>query len=775
MNPTRLILRALGRRLPVTDGSIEVQGATSRISIRRDRFGVPHIGATSTGDAWFGLGFCHGQDRAFQLETRLRVVRGTLAALVGKDALPIDELSRRVGFARYGAQGLNALDRHHRAAFEAFAAGVRAGVDSGGGGRTHEFVLLRTRPTPYEASDAIGFLAVQSFALASNWDTELARLRMLTLDGFDAVEALHPSYPPGLPAAERPGEEANRVVDALAEDLAHARELFTPGGGSNGWAIAGSRTRSGRPILGNDPHLAPTLPPHWYLAHISTPDWSVTGASLPGVPSFAAGHNNHAAWGVTAGLIDNTDLFIEEIGPTGDTVRRGDRFVDCEVRREVIEVKGTDPMVIDVLETDRGPVVGPAFTGPFGALSMSATWLRPESLGATIDLCQVRTFDDLRSVYGSWTSVPLNVVFADESGSIGWQLIGSAPLRGRGGGTIPLHAADPATRWRKGRVAFAEMPHLHDPPDGYVATANNMPSSTGPYLGSDFLDGYRARRIAERISERSDWDVSAALRMQLDQVSIPWRSMRDFVLAALAADSPEPSATLLREWDGVVATESPGATVFEVLVAEMCRRAAEAKAPNSARFVLGAGFTPLVPFNGLMVRRVSHLIGLLESQPEGWFDNGWGAMIRGAFDASNAFLIENLGSKPERWAWGRARPLRLKHPLGTRKPLDRVYDLGPIPHGGDANTLNPAPVDPVDPLGNPNFAIASLRMVVEVGAWEHARFALPGGQSGNPFSPHYADQLPLWQQGDGLTIAQSDAEIRRVTKQILELNPVSPD
>ncbi|HSM01485.1 MAG TPA: penicillin acylase family protein [Acidimicrobiia bacterium] len=770
MNPARALLRLLGRRLPVTSGALDVEGLIGPVTIHRDRFGVPHVEATTPDDAWFGLGFCQGQDRAFQIETRIRVVRGTLAALVGRDALAVDELSRRVGFARYGEAVLAGMRRHHRSGYEAFAAGVRAGIDRGRGGRVHEFTLLRTRPTPFSAADAVGFLAVQAFALASNWDTELARLRMLALDGPEAVAALHPPYAADLPVSDRPGEAAGRVVDALAGDLARARELFTPGGGSNNWALAGRKTRTGRPLLANDPHLAPVLPAHWYLAHLSTPDWSVTGASLPAVPTFGAGHNQHAAWGVTAGLIDNTDLFMEEVGPDNASVRRGDEFVPCDVRREVIEVRGSDPVTIDVLETDRGPVVGPAFEGAFGALSMSATWLQPDDIGATIDLCRVRSFADLREVYGSWTSVPLNVAFADESDTVGWQLIGSAPVRGRGGGTIPLDASDPETRWKDEPVRFEELPHAVDPPSGFVATANNLPSADGPYLGSDFLDGYRAQRIAESLAERDDWDVATTLRLQLDQQSIPWREMREIVLDALE-ESSGPAVALLRDWDGVVGPDSPAATIFEVMVAEMCRRVAEAKAPKSSALALGDGFTPLVPFNGLLVRRVSHLVSLLHEQPGGWFDSGWGGFIRDSLGSAIETLIERLGPDPGDWAWGMARPLRLKHPLGIRKPLGKIYDLGPFPHGGDANTVNPAPVDPRDPLRNPDFAIASLRMVVDIGAWENSRFSLPGGQSGNPFSRHYADQLPLWRRGDGVTIAQERSEVTRVARSTLELAP----
>ena len=772
MNLPRTLLRTLGTRLPPYDGTITVAGPRSEITIRRDRFGVPHIAASSDADAWFGLGFCQGQDRAFQLETRVRVVRGTLAALIGPDGLKIDELSRRIAFHRHGTRSLAHLSPDHRTCFEAFATGVRAGVDRGGGARAHEFVLLRSHPTPFEAADALGFLAFQAFALASNWDIELARLRMLVLDGPEAVAALHPPYPADQPVSDRPGQAAGRTIDALAGDLAAASGLLSPGGGSNNWALAGSRTASGRPMVANDPHLAPLMPPHWYLARLQTPEWTVTGASVPGAPSIAAGHNGHAAWGVTAGLTDNTDLFLEEVGPDGASVLRGDRYVPCDTRSEMIEVKGGESVTLRVLETDRGPVVGPAFTGPFGALSMSATWLRPGSLGGSLEMGRMRSLDDLRRTYASWPSVPLNIVYADTTGSIGWQLIGDAPRRGVGGGTIPLRAADPATRWSDDPLPFDELPGASDPETGFVATANNLPTSTGAYLGSDFLDGYRVSRITELLGARTDWDVGAVLAMQLDRQSIPWREMRPAVLAAAEeASDLHQVAGLLGAWDGVVGTDSAAATVFEVFVATMARQVAEAKAPRSASYALGEGFTALIPFNALVVRRVSHLVRLLRDRPGDWFADGWDEAIRAALRQARDTITARLGPEPDKWHWGRVRPLRFRHPLGVRRSLARVFDLGPMPHGGDANTINPAPVAPMDPLGNPDFAVASLRMVVDVGAFERSRFALPGGQSGNPFSPHYADQLPLWQKGDGLTVVQDPDEVTRVTQHSLRLQP----
>ena len=772
MNLTKLAVRALGKRLPTTRGMLDVSGIDDDVTIRRDRFGVPHIEAGSDTDAWFAVGFCQGQDRAFQIETRVRVTRGTLAALVGPDGLPIDRLSRRIGFARHGAACVEVLDPDHRRLLEAYAAGVRSGMADGLPRRPHEMVLLRGQLTPFEAFDALGFLAVMAFSLASNWDTELARLDILRRHGPEAVADLEPGYDPTHPVSDRPGRAFGGVLDSVAEDLAAFGSVIGVGGGSNNWAVGGGDTATGRPILSNDPHLAPVLPPHWYLIHVTTPEWSLAGASLVGTPTVAAGHNGRAAWGVTAGLIDNTDLFLERIGSDGRSVRRGDHDVPCDTRTEVIEVNGSDPVTIEVLETDRGPIVGEAFDGAPVGLSMAATWLDVKPLGAIFEVGSVTTFDDLRRVFADWASLPLNVAFAEEGGTIGWQLVGNTPVRKVGNGTVPLPAWDPTTGWEPHRIGAADLPHVLDPEAGLVATANNLPTTDGPHLGADFLDGYRVQRIFEILGTRDDWDVNATLAAHLDQVSLPWRHLREAYLETAApAGDLGLAVELLRSWDGVVGPDSAAASVFELTTAALARLVAEARAPASAERALGSGFTTLVPFTGFAVRRIAHLVRLVTDRPDGWFEDGWDDAIRRAMRAATARLIADHGRDPRRWAWGEVRPLILRHPLGQRPPLNRVFDLGPFPHGGDANTVNPAPVNPDDPLGNPDFAIASLRMVIDVGDWGRSRFVLPGGQSGNPFSRHYGDQVGLWRRGDAFAMPWHAPDVARAARRTLVLTP----
>jgi len=768
----RLFGALLGKRQAIVGGEILCEGITGRVRIRRDEHGIAYVDAENDHDAWFGLGFCHGQDRAFQLEGLLRVVRGTLSALIGPDGLPIDRLSRRIGFFRSAQARLRVVDDDIRMRAEAYAAGVTAGTTKGMEKKAHEFALLRTEPTPYTAADALAMLELMSFLLASNWDAELARLQILRSDGPEAVAALDPTYPDWLPATRPVDTAVGPVIDRLAEDLATFTTAMGAGGGSNNWAIAGSRTVTGRPILANDPHLAPTHPAHWYLARLSTPEWIVAGATFVGLPGVPAGFNEHGAWGVTAGLVDNTDLFVEEIGEDGRSVRQGDEFVPCDVLTEEIEVKGAEPVVEDVLITPRGPIVGPALDADEAAISMRAVWLDPRPVRGFLAVERSTDFASFRELFRAWPGLPLNMVYASAEGTIGWQLVGEAPVRRKGWGTVPLPGWDPGAGWEDRTLSIDDLPWAENPDIGFVATANNKPvpdGEDGPFLGFDFMDGYRIARIDEALGESSGWDLPRVAALQMDRKSIPWREMRDVVLSVPEDDEDVAlAAGTLRDWDGVVGPDSVGATIYEFFVVEMTQRLVVAKAPIAAAWALGRGFTPLSPETALGARRVGHLVRLLREQPEGWFRRGWKAEIADALGTVVRSLRSRYGDDPGRWRWGTVRPLTFRHPVGERKPLDRVFNLGPFPWGGDANTVSQASVSFLDPTQNPGF-VPSMRMVVDVGNWDENRFVLPGGQSGNPMSGHYADQLDAWRRGEGITVAFGDEAVELATRHVLDL------
>ncbi|MBM3934021.1 MAG: penicillin acylase family protein [SAR202 cluster bacterium] len=774
MNVARLLFRAaLGTRLPVTSGAISVSGLSGEVRVRRDSYGIPYIEAETDDDAWYGVGFCQGQDRAFKLEGLLRVANGTLSDMVGPQGLPVDRLSRRIGFRRSAAAQLAAFSPEVRSKVAAFARGVTDGARLGAKRPAHEFALVRSLPSPFAAEDIVAIYLLQCFALAANWDLELARLRILKEDGPEALLALDPAYPADHPVTSPPGAVAGETIGRLEADLKAYAELVGTGGASNNWAISPARTSSGEAVLANDPHLLPVLPPHWYLAHVRTPRWAMCGALLTGLPVFAIGHNGHVAWGVTLGLADNTDLFIEEVGPDGASVREGDRFAPCRVARETIMVKGQAEVLEEVLITPRGPVVGPAIMPDAGALSLKALWLQAAPVNGFLGAHQARTAREFRELFRDWPHLSLNVVFADDKGAIGWQLAGAVPARRKGHGTMPQAGWDAGAGWESDPVDFDRMPYLLDPPEGFVATANNQPqpSAAEPFLGIDWIEGYRIARIRQILESRTGWDVSAAMQAQMDRVSLPWGEIKEHVLAApVSTPRARRAVSVLRTWDGVVSADSPGAAVFELFLAEMTARTATAKAPRTWKRALGKGDSAVVPWSIFSARRVGHLAKLLKTQPTGWFDRTWPQEVAEALEAVTVRLEATHGPDPSGWAWGRVRRLTLRHPVGERAGLGRVFNLGPFPIPGDTNTVAQAAVDPIDPAANP-IVVPSLRMAVEVGNWESCRFSMPGGQSGNPLSPHYSDLLEFWKKGEGVPIAWSPENIDRAAKSTLVLSP----
>lgn len=778
--PRRLFALALGQRLPRTTGVETVAGLARPVTIRRDGWHVPHITAEDVTDAYYGIGFVQGQDRAFQIETYKRVASGTLSELIGSDGLRIDRLTRRLGLRRHALRQLEDLRPDLRQRVAAFARGVTDGAGTIGSPRpAHEFTLLRSEPTAHTAVDVIATLKLQAFLLAGNWQEELARLRVLAADGEEALRALDPGLPAHLPATSPVGYAVGAIVDRLAEDLALVSEHVAVGGASNNWAVAASRTATGRPLVANDPHLPPNLPPPWYLVHVTTPAWSLAGAAFAGTPGVAAGHNGHGAWGVTAGLTDDTDLFIEELAGDGRSLRapEGEDPTPCTVRREVIAVKGADPIVEEVLEGPRGPLLGDAVATP-GAyqVALKGVWLDDGPVEGLLDVATATDFDTFRSRFARWPGLTLNVVWGDVSGTIGWQLVGELPVRRVGSGAVPLPGWLPDVGWAPTRVPFASMPHLRDPDLGFVATANNAPmAGGGPFLGSDFLDGYRAAAIVDALHERDDWDVAATLRLQLDTRSLPWLELRDRVLAVDPGDDRDAARALqlLGAWDGRVSADSPAASVYELAVSDLARRIVHARAPRAGEALLGGSPLALLPHGILGLKRTAHLVELVRERPDGWFAEGWDAVLAAVLGDAVRRLREERGDDARDWAWGEVRPLVLHHVVGRASPaLAAIFDRGPFPIGGDATTIPQASVSPLAPTAPP-VAIASLRMAVDVGAWSNSRWVLPGGQSGNPVSPHYDDQLDLWRRGEAIAIPWTEEEVGDATVATLRLLPAA--
>jgi penicillin amidase len=766
------LLWLLGGRLPQVDGVLKT-AVRAPVTIRRDRWGVPYIEAQNDHDAVFGVGFAQGQDRGFQLELYQRITRGTCSALVGKDMLEVDRLSRRIGFFRGAKAQLELVAPESRAAFDAFAEGVNAARASSP--RPHELALTGGTFTPYEAADILAVLQFVGFALSSNWDAELARLHVLQQDGLEALAALETADPAllGAEGASRLQRDAELLAAAqqLSAAVAEAKSVAPPMSASNNWVLAPSRTATGRPLMAADPHLTPAIPAPWYLAHLRTPERALSGAYFLTQPLPSFGHNAQVAFSLTAGHGDNTDLVLEQLGPGGDTVRYGEGFVPCTLREEVIHVKGGPTVVEKVLTTPNGPIVTPWKTTPGAALSIRGTWMavRPNT---AYQITRAQSAEAFGELFAQYPAESENRVFADVQGNIGWQMAGELPVRKKGNGLLPAPGWDPDAGWEPEPVPFAQMPHVMNPPSGFVATANARPKGAAPTLGLDWLDDARQRRIDELLGARRDWTLEDALKMQLDRTNIYWRELKAPLLAALqpAPQGAEAVVRLLDQWDGTVGTESPAAAVYEVLFAELMCRVVRAKAPKAWRQAIGQGLNEVLEHGMMTLRRSRHLVRLLVEQPPGWFASGWREEIRAALTAAQATLTARGGASPDGWAWGRLRPVTLMHAVGKVPVLKSMFNVGPLPLGGDGATLPQASVPFDEPFGNP-ISLPNMRMAIDVGNWSASRWVLAGGQSGNPLSTHYADQLPLWQRGETLSMAWEPEAVRAAAVATLTLTP----
>ncbi|CAN5147141.1 penicillin acylase family protein [soil metagenome] len=775
---SRLLFRlVLGSRKPVAAGELTVTGLQHPVTIRRDSFGVPHIDAETDNDAAFALGFVQGQDRGFQLETLQRLIRGTLSELVGSVALPVDRLSRRIGFRRNALEHIKVIDPGVKAFLDAFTLGLAAGSQQGLKQVPHEFSLLKATPSTWDAADVIGYVKYMSFQLPSNWDVELARFIMLREDGPEAVAALDPVSAGQWSAASSQGP-GKTGIDLLLEELKVLNQFAPRGGGSNNWLLDGTRTATGKPILASDPHLAPSLPNPWYLAHLRTPQWSVAGATFAGSPVFPIAHNGHACWGVTAGLTDTTDLFLETFNDDKTKVMQPDgSWIDCVTIRETIAVKDDAEVVEEIIETPRGPIVTPLIPGETDAISLQAVWLKSLPILGFFTAAKAKTFDEFRTAFAAWPVLPLNVLYADATGEVGYQLVGNLPRRTGGNGLMPTPVSN--GDWLPEGVAFNDMPRQHGTPTGFIATANDDPYDWTGFPGDhvtgyDFIEPYRALLIRDELGKRKDWTRELCQQLHLNLRSKPWEDTRDVILTLSVSD---PDAVLgmneLKAWDGSVGAESPAAAVFELFLSEMIIRVAKSKAKTCWKLAIGGDGHGHFAHSLLADRRVLHLVNLLLTQPPGWFSRSWHEEMQDALATAVRRLRDEAGPSAPYWAWGHRRMLRLKHSLlGKHRWLSRIFNIGPIPFGGDSNTIQQAGSRPLDPTAE-THNIPNMRTVFDTADFRNSRFALAGGQSGNPCSVHYDDQFPLWLRGEGIPIAWSADDVIKASVSALRLVPGS--
>lgn len=765
----------LRRPVPRTRGRLTLRGLQSRLEIIRDRWGVPHIYASNLPDLFFAMGYAQAQDRLWQMEFNRRLASGTLAEVLGEPALEIDRLLRRIGFRRAAEREWPQAPELERTAAEAFAAGVNAYLERGP--LPVEFTVLRYRPQPWHPLDSLTFGRFMGWTLAGNWDSEILRSWTIERFGPEVMAELEPRYPQGGPLIVPPGTEAKGAGPDLTEDYRQVAEIVGLVGRamSNNWAVDGEKSATGKPLLANDPHLPLTMPSIWWEAHLESPELRAAGAALPGVPAIIIGHNQRIAWGVTAAIVDGDDLYVERVDPEnpGRYEYQG-QWLEGELIREEIRVRGRSrPLVEEVLVTRHGPVISPAIKGETRILALRSVALEPsQQLQGQMMLLRAGNWEEFREALRLWPVPPLNFAYADVDGNIGYQLAGLVPIRAKGYGMVPAPGWTGEYEWT-GFVPFEELPSAYNPPTHWVASANNkIVDDDYPYfLSATYADSPRQQRIIELLEGKPKLSREDFKAMQGDLLSIPARELLPQLLQVTPRDEwCRRALTFLRAWDYVLAPDSVAACIFELFLTHLVRRALEEKLGSWSDFFMGRGIHPLKPDSLFYYDAPSWLREKMRERPDWFQGKSWQEVMEEALAAAVAELRRLLGDDMSRWQWGRLHTQTFRHPLGQVRALSRLFNRGPVPVGGDSNTVWQAAYSPYRGYDVNSFT-ASYRQIIDLADFNRSLAVLPSGQSGHPGSRHYGDMINLWRRVDYHPLPWDREEVERHAAGRLVLQP----
>ncbi len=769
--------------LPVLDGDLRVAGLFAPVMVRRDAHGVPHIEAASQGDLFVAQGYVTAQDRLWQMDAFRRNANGELAEILGPSLVRHDKTQRVLQFRNTSRRIYANLPAEDRARLDAYARGVNLFIAQHQDTLPAEFKLLMYKPQPWSGADSLSIGMMMVEMLDTHFYTKMGRERIAADLHNPKLEAdLYPvgswrDHPPtGVvidlsqphevhPATKDPDDEDEDTqagVGALLphEDTRALRYLLglpscdncTPG--SNNWVISGKHTASGKPLLSNDMHLGLTEPNIWFMADLKAPGFHAAGVTLPGVPFVIAGHNEHVAWGFTALYADVQDLYVEKV--QGNTYQSADdNWKPLMIDHEVIKVRGSKDVVLDVQSTDHGPLLNPLFKKETRPIALKWT-LYDQSLNALplFQLNVASNWNEFSMALSEWCWPTQNVVYSDDQGHIAYQAVGRVPQRPAGLQNKPIQALQ--HEWQ-GYVPFNQMPNAFDPPSGFLATANSrVTNEKFPIpLTDEWVDPYRAERIYKALQGRDQLKPADLLAVQTDVYSEVDQELGHRFAYAIdhtpsADDALKKAADLMRSWDGKLTTDSAAASVVTQTRKALWPLILEPKlGKDSEDYDWGES-------NFAEEEIVMH------ANPD-WLPHGykdWDALLT---DAVRKGM--KTGKAPDdvaRWSYGNWHVVDIEHPLAGFLPqIGRLAGTGAQPLSGDTTT-----VKQVGRAFGP-----SQRFTMDWNDVDGSTENIVLGESGNPLSPYYRDQWNDYYGGTTFAFPFTPAAVAAQTRHTLRLLP----
>ena len=755
---------------PTRQGTVTLANLQGSVTVRYDERGVPHICAGNEADLYRALGYVQAQDRLFQMEMMRRLARGELAEVLGPKLLETDKLFRSLRIRERAADYVAHMD-HESATWKALQAYLD-GINQYQAGHPSplEFDVLGIARRPFTAEDSVSVAGYMAYSFAAAFRTEPLLTYIHDQLGSDYLKVFDLDWQPrgALNLATRDWQHLGAL--ARLSDQALADNGLPQFEGSNAWAISGSRTQSGKPLLAGDPHIRFSVPSVWYEAQLSAPGFELYGYHNALSPTAFLGHNLDFGWSLTMFQNDDLDLIAEKTNPDNpNQVWYHGQWVDMTSSEQQIAVKGQEPVTLTLRRSPHGPVINNVLGDNTGTTPIAMWWAFLDtdnrSLEGFYELNRADTLDKARAASSKVSAPGLNIVWANAKGDIGWWAAAQLPIRPPGvkAGLIldgSTHEGD-----KLGFYPFSANPQEENPARGYVVSANAQPvSPTGMEIPGYYNLPDRGQQLNMQLSDNSvKWNVTNSQALQLGTTTAFGPRLLAPLLPVLREVVKDPAQLRLVEqlavWKGDYPLDSTSATLFNQLLFNLAEAAFQPKLGDAL-------------FKTLLSTRVidAALPRLAASADSPWWDGKRADTVKRAWDNSLSHLKATFGEDPTQWQWGKAHTLTHGHPLGSQKPLDQIVNVGPFPAPGTHEVPNNQSA-PIGPAPWPVTYGPSTRRLIDFADAAHALTTNPVGQSGVPFDAHYSDQAQTYIEGGYEQAHFSDEEVTANTRGTLKLLP----
>ncbi len=758
-------------------GEIFVTGLKDTVVVYRDARGMPHIRAKNEQDLYFTTGYITAQERLWQMDLIRRANTGRLSEIFGEGFVTTDLFMRSLDFTSTSKKMLDNLSPEILECLKAYTKGVNNFIESGCRKLPLEFRLLSYGPEPWTLEDIANIIGSMGWNLASrNMTSEIFNYRVIQKLGPEKAKVLIPDFS-GYDNCVFPDFRLDDTLLSIAEAyIASTGKIeslgLMPLTGSNNWAVAGERSETGKPVLSNDMHLTLSAPGIWMQMHQTIPGkLDVTGVMIPGEPFIVAGHNDKIAWGMTNLMVDDIDLYAEKINPENPRqYYYNGGWNEMAEKREVIKIRGGKSDTFDIRFTHRGPLIQGYSDIDEDAISMKWSGDDPgDEISSVYLLNRGTCWEDFRSALSLFGSINQNFAYADTEGNIGLSAGGRIPLRKLNGNLIRNGQTDEYD-W-KGFIPFEQLPYVYNPAEGCVSSANNktVDNSYPYYIGSDFAPPYRITRIRNMLKEKEIFGPDDFKRMILDQHSDLALLLTPHILKLngrkeLLSDTENAALALFAGWDYDMDPDLAVPSLFEFFRKSLIKELLAddlGELFNNLYYIASECY-----LYGLLTNGAGHLVDNINTPQEEVLED----IILLGFKESVKAISEQYGKNMEGWKWGDIHRITMKHPLGSARILDWLYNFNSECYGvgGSDHTISSFF------SFSAGFSVdygSSERHIFNTADWDESFTIIPTGASGIPSSEFYLSQSEDFFEGRFYKDAFSEGAVKAAGNYKLLLIP----